>query len=275
MDYVLQLAAQYGVKVILTLTNNWSDFGGSDVYVKQLGYQYHDQFYTQAAVISAFKTYVNFVVSRYASNPTVFGWELMNEPRCGGSGGLPTSSSCTSATITSWVDQISTYIKSIDKNHVVGVGDEGFFCHTNTTDYIYDCGTGGDSDAYSKLTNIDFITFHMYPEGWGETSPSVASWGSTWITQHAAVQTASGKPAILEEFGTSDSGDAKNPTYSAWYSTAESVNLAGVAYWQLGNTDTEITNYVQSDGNTIFCPADTQTCATVLAFSKHQAAKNT
>jgi hypothetical protein len=48
-----------------------------------------DQFFSQTAVINAFKTYVNYVVSRYASNPTVFGWELMNEPRCGGSGGLP------------------------------------------------------------------------------------------------------------------------------------------------------------------------------------------
>jgi hypothetical protein len=31
MDYVLKLAAQYGVKVILTLTNNWSVSGTGEV----------------------------------------------------------------------------------------------------------------------------------------------------------------------------------------------------------------------------------------------------
>jgi mannan endo-1,4-beta-mannosidase len=105
------------------------------------------------------------------NDPTVFGWEIANEPRCGGSGGLPSSSSCNTFTIYNWVNDISTYIKSIDTDHLVAVGDEGFFNHTGTYDYVYDGGAGVDFDANLKLPNIDFGTFHLYPEAWGNGQP--------------------------------------------------------------------------------------------------------
>ena len=34
LDYVFYKAKQVGVRIVLTLTNNWSDFGGMDQYVK-------------------------------------------------------------------------------------------------------------------------------------------------------------------------------------------------------------------------------------------------
>ena len=34
MDYLLMRAAALGLRLVLTLTNNWSDFGGMDVYGK-------------------------------------------------------------------------------------------------------------------------------------------------------------------------------------------------------------------------------------------------
>jgi hypothetical protein len=33
--------------------------------------------------------------------------------------------------------------------------------------YVYDGGPGVDFDANLKLPSIDFGTFHLYPEGWG------------------------------------------------------------------------------------------------------------
>ena len=59
-----------------------------DVYVKQItGSTYHDYFYTNSAVKSAFKSYIKAFVGRYASEPTIMAWELANEPRCKGSTG--------------------------------------------------------------------------------------------------------------------------------------------------------------------------------------------
>lgn len=64
-------------------TNNWSDYGGMDVYVNQIvgSGSAHDLFYTNANVISAYKNYIKTFVGRYSSNPVIFGWELGEYPR--------------------------------------------------------------------------------------------------------------------------------------------------------------------------------------------------
>ena len=79
--------------------------GGMDLYVRNFhSGGTHDDFYTDKTIINAFKNYISHVVSRYANNPTVLGWELGNDLRC--SSTLPASSSCNTATITNWVADI-------------------------------------------------------------------------------------------------------------------------------------------------------------------------
>jgi mannan endo-1,4-beta-mannosidase len=41
-DKVVNAASKTGMKLIVTLTNNWADYGGMDVYTLNLGGQYHD-----------------------------------------------------------------------------------------------------------------------------------------------------------------------------------------------------------------------------------------
>lgn len=41
-DKVVNAASKTGIKLIVTLTNNWADYGGMDVYTVNLGGQYHD-----------------------------------------------------------------------------------------------------------------------------------------------------------------------------------------------------------------------------------------
>jgi hypothetical protein len=41
-DKVVTAAQKTNMKLIVTLTNNWADYGGMDVYTVQLGGQYHD-----------------------------------------------------------------------------------------------------------------------------------------------------------------------------------------------------------------------------------------
>lgn len=47
------------------------------------------------------------------------------------------SGSCTPATITAWAKDISAYIKSIDSNHLVAIGDEGFYNQPGAPTYPY------------------------------------------------------------------------------------------------------------------------------------------
>lgn len=41
-DKVVDAATKADIKLIVTLTNNWADYGGMDVYTTNLGGQYHD-----------------------------------------------------------------------------------------------------------------------------------------------------------------------------------------------------------------------------------------
>jgi mannan endo-1,4-beta-mannosidase len=116
LDAVVEIAEELGMFVLLTLTNNWNptdtntslprnylsnDYGkypsfspsfanpqclplagGMDLYVRQYeGDLLHGRFYTEDTLIDAFKNYTTQVVSRYTNSPSVFGWEIANDPR--------------------------------------------------------------------------------------------------------------------------------------------------------------------------------------------------
>ncbi|PBK78145.1 glycoside hydrolase [Armillaria solidipes] len=144
LDFVLEAAHECNILVIISLTNNWNpiansstnntrprntlsnDFGGMDTYTRQFGGSMHDEFYTNATLLAAFQNYTTQIVTRYVNNPTVFSWEIANDPRCNSS--VEASPSCTAQTVTQWHSTIAQHIKSIDPNHIVSSGNQGFFC---------------------------------------------------------------------------------------------------------------------------------------------------
>jgi len=230
-DKVVAAAKANGIRLIVALTNNWSDYGGMDVYVKQiLNSDNHDLFYTNANVKTAFKNYIKTFVGRYANEPTIMAWELANEPRCRGSTGT-TSGSCTTATITAWAKEISAYIKSIDANHLVALGDEGFYNFPGHPIYVYQGTEGIDFDVNLAISTLDFGTAHAYPEHWGQSGNETA-FGKQWIIDHVASGKKVNKPVILEEYGVTTN---KPAVYAEWLATVESSGLAGDLYWQAGS----------------------------------------
>lgn len=165
-DAVVASAKAHGIRLIVALTNNWSDFGGMDVYVTQLNPGgTHDTFYTDETIIAAYETYISNFVGRYVNETAIMAWELANEPRCAGSTGTP-SAACdtTGSTINTWAKTISAYIKSIDPNHLVAIGDEGWFQEANPPTYPYAPYLGVDFVKNLEISTLDFGTFHNYPE---------------------------------------------------------------------------------------------------------------
>ncbi|KAF9038214.1 CEL4a mannanase [Panaeolus papilionaceus] len=230
-DKIVAAAKANGLRLIVALTNNWADFGGMDVYVKQiLGSNNHDLFYTDSNVKNAFKNYIKTFVGRYANEPTIMAWELCNEPRCKGSSGTSTGT-CTTSTITSWAKEISAYIKSVDSNHLVALGDEGFFNQPNGPNYPYQGGEGVDFDANLQISTLDFGTFHAYPEPWGQ-SANPQAWGLQWIADHATSMKKANKPVIIEEFGATSN---QATVYTAWWNQIVSSGLTGDLIWQAGS----------------------------------------
>lgn len=231
-DYVVSSAKAHGIRLIVALTNNWSDYGGMDVYVSQLNRGgTHDTFYTNAKIVSAFQNYINGFVGRYANEPTIFAWELANEPRCGGSSGSP-SSSCNATTLFNWAKSISAYIKTIDSNHLVAVGDEGWINSPNPPSYPYQGNSIGiDFQANLGISTLDFGTFHLYPESWGQGA-NITGFGTQWINDHISIQKTANKPVILEEYGVT----SNQPTvYQSWLSTLTTNGLTGELIWQAGS----------------------------------------
>jgi mannan endo-1,4-beta-mannosidase len=156
------------------------------------------QFYRVPKIKEAYKKYVAAMVLRYRDSPTIMAWELANEPRCGADGtrNLPRSSSCTPALLTSWIDEMSTYIKSLDPYHLVTWGGEGQFNRPGD-DWAYNGSDGCDFDAELALKNVDYGTFHSYPDWWGKT----VEWTNQWIRDHAKSGRGANKPVVHEEYG--------------------------------------------------------------------------
>ncbi|KAF6765198.1 glycoside hydrolase family 5 protein [Ephemerocybe angulata] len=147
LDTVVKLAEENGLYLQLALTNNWNpsettiskrnndgskprnalsnDYGGMDVYVRQFGLQHHNEFYTNPALIEAFKKYTTAIVKRYTTSPAIFGWELANDPRCNST--LP-AAQCNPQDITRWHDTVAEHIRTIDTNHLVAAGHGGYLC---------------------------------------------------------------------------------------------------------------------------------------------------
>ncbi|PKY00421.1 putative mannan endo-1,4-beta-mannosidase C [Aspergillus campestris IBT 28561] len=198
-DKVVHAAEQTGIKLIVALVNNWADYGGMDVYTVNLGGQYHDDFYRVPKIKAAYKRYVKEFVTRYRHSPAIMAWELANEPRCDADGerNLPRSpEGCTPELMTEWIDEMSTYIKQLDRRHLVTWGGEGGF-NRESDDWAYNGENGGDFDGELALPNIDFGTFHSYPDWWTKT----VKWTDKWVRDHADAMHKQGKPVVHEEYG--------------------------------------------------------------------------
>ncbi|KAH8907638.1 glycoside hydrolase family 5 protein [Coniochaeta sp. PMI_546] len=237
LDYVVSSAQAHGLKLIINFVNNWNDYGGMNAYVNAFGGS-TSTWYTNTAAQSQYRAYIKAVVSRYSTSTAVFAWELANEPRCSG---------CDPSVIYNWAASTSQYIKSLDSNHMVTLGDEGFGPLTGGDgSYPYQTGAGGYIwQDILNITTLDFATFHLYPDSWGQPY----DWGNLWVTTHGAACTAANKPCLFEEYGGMNNCTIENP----WQKTALSTKgIAGDLFWQFGDTLPSCNCQTSQDGNTVF-----------------------
>jgi len=240
LDFALKKAAEYDIKLVLVLVNNWDAFGGIPQYVNWSDTaSVHDDFYTDETCKQIYKDYFSYLANRentltgvkYMNDPTIFSWELCNEPRC--------ESDKTGDTLYNWIVEMSQYIKSIDHNHLVTAGDEGFFKNDGTDNWAYNGYSGVDWERNLQIDTIDYGTFHLYPEHWGDVFDNPAKDGSKWIVDHIKVADAIGKPSVLEEFGIQKFGQFnRDYIYETWLKAALENDINGTMYWILTSVDT-------------------------------------
>ncbi|XP_052198176.1 mannan endo-1,4-beta-mannosidase 7 [Diospyros lotus] len=286
LDFVIAEARRYGIKLVLSLVNNYENFGGKQQYVnwaRSRG-QYltsDDDFFRNPLVKGFYKDHVKTVLNRYnaitgvvyKNDPTIMAWELMNEPRC--------TSDPSGRTIQAWIAEMASFVKSIDRNHLLEAGLEGFYGQAtpqkkglNPSGY----NIGTDFIANNRIPGIDFATVHSYPDQWLSNSndQSQLAFLDNWLNTH--IQDARQilqKPLLLTEFGKSrkDPGFStyqrdllfSTVYYKIYFSAKHGGAAAGGLFWQLlaGGMDSF------RDGYEIVLSQDTST-ANVIAKQSHK-----
>ena len=242
LDHLIADAEQSGIRLILPLVNHWPDFGGMDQYVKWFHAKSRDDFYRDPRIREAYKSYTSQILNRentitgrlYKDEPSILAWELANEPR--------------SKLLVAWVQEMSPWIKQHDPNHLLAVGDEGHI-----------------TEPLLQVPEIDFGTFHLYPEASNQRDP-VRS-----ITEHLTAGRNAGKPMLLEEYGITSKTD-RNRIYTEWLRAIEDQDGAGDLAWMLASTDDETGEpYQDHDGFTFYSDVDVPSiCEHVIRFRHAQ-----
>lgn len=81
-DKVVDAAAKVGMKLVVTLTNNWADYGGMDVYTTNLGFRYHDDVSipSKYVVFLSFRFVPLFLLRQPANLPVIKTSSTANPP---------------------------------------------------------------------------------------------------------------------------------------------------------------------------------------------------
>ncbi|KAK4282647.1 hypothetical protein QN277_014001 [Acacia crassicarpa] len=254
LDFVISEAGKYGVRLILSLVNNWKDYGGKSQYVKwasERGQKVSndDGFFTHPVVKQYYKNHIKAVLSRrntitgvaYKDDPAIFAWELMNEPR--------SEFDQSGKIIQDWVSEMAAYVKSIDSNHLLEIGLEGFYGESVPNRRPFNPGSvlvGTDFISNNRVPHIDFATIHLYPEQWipGSNESAQSDFVDKWVQAHIKdCNDVLRKPILLSEFGKSSKSEGYSlekrdkyfqKLYDAVYGSARSGgSCGGGLFWHV------------------------------------------
>jgi len=200
LDYVLKEAKERNLRLLLTLVNNWNDYGGMNQYVEWSPTAgAHDDFYSDPACREMYRAHAAKLLTRvnsftgvaYRDDPAIFGWELANEPRAESKG---------RAVLDAWIAEMAAHVKSVDPRHLLTTGSEGFYgpAEAARNPQSWMATRGVDFIANHAHAAIDFASFHSWPDHWSMDRAQTTS----WVRNHfEEAERSIGKPVLLGEYG--------------------------------------------------------------------------
>lgn len=262
LDFLLAEMGKRNMKAVLFFTNSWEWSGGYSQYLNWVGkgknpvpsvdgwpayMDYVKQYAGNNACKELLKKHIRKVMSRtnrytgkkYTTDAAIFAWQIGNEPRAFSDENKPL--------FAAWLKEISAYIKSLDKNHLVTIGSEGSW------------GCENDLKLFEQIhadKNIDYLTMHIWPKNWswldvknmaGTLQNSIDK-TAEYMQQHINVARRLHKPIVMEEFGfprdhhqynTTDGTSLRDQYYASVFgkvlaSAAKGDVLAGCNFWAWG-----------------------------------------
>ncbi len=240
LDKVMAEAEKNGLKVQLCLVNWWRDTGGVTQYLAWAGItdaanddprkfginlEQAMAFYTNAQTREMYRDHLRHVILRrntitgrlYKDDPTVFGWELMNEAQA------PTGLRHERR---AWVAEMSAYIKSLDPDHLLTPGLWGYRSSWERREWL----------AEHALPAVDFIDVHNYPRDDTDSFVDTPQALRDFLDNRVAAAWSLGKPLVMGEFGMGPEG-ANNISEATWYHAFFEHSLqsgvSGAMFWIL------------------------------------------
>lgn len=177
LDLAIAEAGKRGLRVMLTLSDYWSYYGGFHTYT-QWAQQYAnanvssvDEVYSCKICLRWMKDYMSHLLHRvnrftgqpYHADPRVFAFELVNEPR--------NNNNKDGSRVYDWLVELASHFRSIDTTHLLTVGLDGFFSHSTPELQQYNPYNGAqlhgvDFLHVAKIDQLDFISIHAHVDEW-------------------------------------------------------------------------------------------------------------
>ncbi len=215
LDYFMAELGKRDMTAVLYLNNAWEWSGGYSQYLMWAGagtapipavagysayMEYVAQFVNNEKAKAIFADHVRFIVSRtnkytgvkYVDDPSIFSWQVSNEPR--------SFAAENKEAFINWIGDVAKLIRSLDPNHMISTGSEGFW------------GCENDMDTCEKIhafEEISYMNIHIWPFNWSwldendmeGTYDRAVNNTLDYISQHILVAEKLNKPIALEEFG--------------------------------------------------------------------------
>ncbi|WIA40472.1 hypothetical protein OEZ86_013828 [Tetradesmus obliquus] len=290
LDYIMWSCKTRGIMLLLTLGNLWNAYKGPEDFLAMAtgtaeGKDILD-FYRDPATRSLFKLHIWGLISRVnpltglapKDDPNIFGWSLLNEPRCPGC-----NEPYQQAIHQDWLSDMASFLRAADPLHLIGAATEGFFVEDRRTLlHWHNPGPGAQCDgedwfSISTIPQLDYTSIHVYerhmellprPSGsqgdwpnWIHCDwPCYVNWFKNYVQLHEFLaKNVLNKPLIIEEFGLTwfkKTLDQQRVLFKvAFDMLVESAQsggaLAGAMFWNAAHNNT-----IDIDGYNLLHPAD-------------------
>jgi mannan endo-1,4-beta-mannosidase len=239
LDKVIAEAAKNNIYVQLCLTNWWRDTGGVTQYLRWAGindaaddsYKFGINnekailFYSNPETRRLYREHLEKLATRrntitgvlYRDDPTIFGWELMNEAQV---------ITGRWAERRAWFEEMSAYLKSLDPNHLIAPGAWGYRSSSERREWLAD----------HAIPTIDYCDVHSYPRDDHDSFVDSPKALKEFIENRAAAAYSLRKPLVLGEFGMGVEGHnsaSQLEWYRALFEGNARAGAGGVMFWIL------------------------------------------
>ncbi len=239
LDNVLAEARRNNLRVQLCLTNWWRDTGGVTQYLRWAGIndaaderqpfginkERALEFYTNETTRRLYREHIDRIVTRrntvtgmlYRDDPTIFGYELMNEAQTATGRELERRA---------WIAEMSAYIKSLDPDHMITPGVWGYRNAYERREWL----------VVHSLPAIDYCDVHNYPRDDHDSFVDAPDDLRAFVANRAAAAFSINKPLVFGEFGMSPEGYqgvSQVEWFRAYFAAAARTGAGGAMFWIL------------------------------------------